>query len=284
MIDINTKILGLMGYPLAHSLSPRLHNYYIKEHDLNYIYLPFEVKQENFADAVAGLKAINFRGVNITIPYKEKIIDYLDSISEQAQHIGAVNTVVNENGCLSGYNTDAPGFIRMLKEDGGFDIEEKKAVIIGAGGASKAVGFALCKNGIKEILLLNRTPARANELVEIWQEIYPDVIMNYGGLKDDSYKEIFKKFHLIIDTTPVGMAPETDVKPVISPQYLHSDLLIVDLVYNPLETVLIREAKKLGARTLNGMSMLLYQGIESFSLWTGIKPEDTGLKNGLFDR
>ncbi len=282
MIDMNTKILGLIGHPLAHSLSPRLHNYYLQEHDLNYVYLPFDIKPEDFSDAVAGLRAINFKGVNITIPYKEKIIDYLDWVSEQAQHIGAVNTVVNEGGVLKGYNTDTPGFIRMLKEDGEFDIEGKKAVIIGAGGASKAVGFALCRKGISKILLLNRTIDRAQKLIKIWQGIYPDVEMDYGGLKDERYIETFKKYQLLIDTTPVGMVPDTDVKAVISPQYLHSDLLVVDLVYNPLETVLIKEAKKEGANTLNGMGMLLYQGIESFSLWTGIKPEDTGLKNDLF--
>jgi len=282
MIDINTGILGLIGHPLSHSLSPRLHNYYLQENDLNYVYLPFDVEPKNIEEAIKGLKSLNFRGVNITIPYKEKIINYLDYVDEEAQDIGAVNTVVNNDGDLYGYNTDASGFIRMLKEDGKFDIKGQKAIIIGAGGASKAVGFALCRKGIKEIYIINRTPTRALELAELWRNIYPDVKIDYGNLESGNHKKIFNKFQLVIDTTPVGMVPDTDVKPVISPEYLHSNLLVVDLVYNPLETVLIKEAKKRGARTLNGMGMLLYQGIESFYLWTGVKPEDTGLKKGFF--
>src|SRR6056297_684746 len=118
MIDMNTKILGLIGHPLSHSLSPRLHNYYLQENDLNYVYLPFDVEPKNIEEAIKGLKSLNFRGVNITIPYKEKIINYLDYVDEEAQDIGAVNTVVNNDGDLYGYNTDAYGFIRMLKEDG----------------------------------------------------------------------------------------------------------------------------------------------------------------------
>ncbi len=274
MINTETIILGIIGYPLSHSLSPRLQNYYLKEYNLNYVYLPFTVKSKDFAEAIKGLKAINFRGINVTIPYKEKIMDYLDVIDAQAQHIGAVNTVVNEKGKLYGYNTDAPGFIRMLEEDGRFAISDKKAIVIGAGGASKAVGFALCRNGIKEIFVINRTENRARKLAELWQNLYQDVKFNYGCLDGNNYKNIFCDYQLLIDTTPVGMAPDTDVKPVISPEYIHSDLLVVDLVYNPLETVLLKEAKKRGAKTLNGMGMLLYQGIESFYLWTGIKPDD----------
>ncbi len=273
MIDSRTRILGLIGHPLGHSLSPHLHNYYLNKIELNYVYLAFDIKPGELKVALKGLKALNFRGANITIPYKEDIIDYLDEIDDMAAKIGAVNTVVNEKGKLYGYNTDAPGFIQMLEDEGGFEIKGKRVLIIGAGGASRAVGFALCQSGIEEITLLNRTKEKAKLLVQIWKKYYPEVKFEYMELKSCDLTEIVPGINLIVDTTPVGMSPKIDVEPVIPAEYLHSEHFVVDLVYNPLETTLIKAARSKGARTLNGLGMLLYQGIEAFKLWTGYKPE-----------
>ncbi|MFW5856129.1 MAG: shikimate dehydrogenase, partial [Bacillota bacterium] len=231
------------------------------------------VKPDNLQQAVAGVRGLDFRGVNVTIPHKEKVMQYLDHIDPLAQKIGAVNTIVNDKGYLSGYNTDLTGIIQMVKEDGNFKKKGKKAVILGAGGASRAVGIALCHKEIQELYLLNRTEAKAAELVKSWQKCYPEIKITAGPLIKEYYHSLFKKVDLIIDTTPVGMEPNIDMPPVVDKDSLHSNLLVVDLVYNPRVTTLMKAAQKKGAQTINGMGMLLYQGIESFRLWTGIESD-----------
>lgn len=269
MFDINTRILGLVGYPLGHSISPLLHNSTIKERGLNYIYLPFQVEEERLREVIEGLKALNFRGINITIPYKKKVLPLLDSIAPQAVRIGSVNTIVNEENILTGYNTDFTGLIRMIKEDGGFDIRGKKVLIIGAGGTASTAGTAVLSEGAAAVYLLNRTSAKGEKLVEKWRKDYPDTVLKAGPLEPIYYNSFIKEIELLIDTTPVGMAPKIDEQPVIAASSLHSNMLVVDLVYNPEKTTLLKAAEKAGAAGLNGMGMLLYQGIESFKLWTG---------------
>lgn len=269
MFDINTRILGLVGYPLGHSMSPLLHNSTIKERGLNYIYLPFQVEEERLREVIEGLKALNFRGINITIPYKKKVLPLLDSITPQAVRIGSVNTIVNEENILTGYNTDFTGLIRMIKEDGGFDIRGKKVLIIGAGGTASTAGTAVLSEGAAAVYLLNRTSAKGEKLVEKWRKDYPDTVLKAGPLEPIYYNSFIKEIELLIDTTPVGMAPKIDEQPVIAASSLHSNMLVVDLVYNPEKTTLLKAAEKAGAAGLNGMGMLLYQGIESFKLWTG---------------
>jgi len=269
VFDINTRILGLVGYPLGHSISPLLHNSTIKERGLNYIYLPFQVEEERLREVIEGLKALNFRGINITIPYKKKVLPLLDSIAPQAVRIGSVNTIVNEENILTGYNTDFTGLIRMIKEDGGFDIRGKKVLIIGAGGTASTAGTAVLSEGAAAVYLLNRTSAKGEKLVEKWRKDYPDTVLKAGPLEPIYYNSFIKEIELLIDTTPVGMAPEIDEQPVITASSLHSNMLVVDLVYNPEKTTLLKAAEKAGAAGLNGMGMLLYQGIESFKLWTG---------------
>ncbi|MFW6034920.1 MAG: shikimate dehydrogenase [Halanaerobiales bacterium] len=270
MIDIKTGILGLIGYPIEHSLSPLLHNMAIKKYDLNYVYLPFAVEPGNVKQALMGLKALNFRGVNVTIPYKEKVIPYLDEMDSLAEKIGAVNTIVNENGILKGYNTDITGLKRMIEVDGNTTIKNKKALIIGAGGAAKAAVFALCLGGIKEIAIINRTAKRADEIAKIVKQYYDSVKLVTGSLDTDLYKHLLTDIDLVIDTTPVGMAPKADVAPVIELDGIKKSTLVIDLVYNPAKTTILKEAEKRNAETMNGLNMLLYQGAESFKIWTGI--------------
>lgn len=272
-INIGTKILGLTGYPLEHSLSPLLHNQALKDLSLNYVYLPLPVKPDDLEDGIKAVRALDIRGLNVTIPYKEKVIPYLDKLESLAEEIGAVNTIVNDNGKLTGYNTDCSGFKRMLEEDGSFNIAGKKAIIIGAGGASRAVGTALASGGIDEIYLLNRTRERAENLVQDWQKNYPAIIVQYSPLIPEYYLPLCEKADLIVDTTPVGMNPETDVPPVIEKGSFHSGQLVVDLVYNPQETTILKAAKEKGAETLNGLGMLLYQAADAFKLWTGYEPD-----------
>ncbi len=272
MVNVKTKILGLIGHPLAHSFSPLLHNQAIEEFELNYVYLPFEVDPKHLNEAIKGIRALNVRGINVTIPFKERVVPLLDEIDILAEKVGAVNTIVNEGGILKGYNTDVTGLRRMIEDDGNFKLKGKKAVVIGAGGAGRATGFSLCQAGISDIYLLNRTPEKGMVIAEEWERNYPGVNIKYRALNLEDYYSIIKKADLLIDTTPVGMEPFKNVPPVIDEEALHSNLLVVDLVYNPRETTLIKAARKVGANTLNGLGMLLYQGIESFKIWTGCEP------------
>lgn len=269
MVDLNTGVLGLVGYPLSHSISPLLHNHTIKEENLNYIYLPFPVEPEKFADALIGFRAINVRGLNLTIPYKEKVLPYLDRLDSLAARIGAVNTIVNDNGIFAGYNTDITGLARMIRDDGNFSIKDKKVLLIGAGGAARAAGISVLSEGAAKLYILNRTIDKGSKLVEEWKKFYPTVELKALPLDPLYYEPFIKEVDLLIDTTPVGMAPYSEVAPVISSEYLNKNMLVVDLVYNPRETSLLKAAKKAGAKCLNGMGMLIYQGIESFKLWTG---------------
>ncbi|MFW6381651.1 MAG: shikimate dehydrogenase, partial [Bacillota bacterium] len=230
--------------------------------------LAFSIKPEELIDAVRGLRALNIRGMNVTIPHKEAVIPLLDEIDPLAKKIGAVNTIVNNKAVFKGYNTDVPGLIRMVEDDGGFSISGKKAMIVGAGGAARAAGIALLQQGIKEIYLVNRTVLKAEKLAADWKKYYNTTVIT-GALSPDFYSQYIKDIDLLIDTTPVGMSPEVEVPPVIEENYLHSNLLVVDLVYNPAETSLLKAACRSGAQTMNGMGMLLYQGIESFKIWTG---------------
>ena len=279
VINVDTKILGLIGYPLGHTLSPLLHNHTINEENMNYVYLSFPVEPDKFDDAVNGFKAINIRGFNVTIPYKEKIIPFLDNIDPLAKKTGAVNTVVNDKGFLRGFNTDVIGLSRMIKEDGNFDINGKTVMIVGAGGAARAAGISVLSEGANEIYLLNRTRSKAERLTQDWRKLYPGVHIEGGPLDPHFYETIIKDVDLLIDTTPIGMSPHVDAKPVIDSRYLHSNMLVIDLVYNPEETTLLKTAKESGIQTLNGMAMLLYQGIESFDLWTNHKIDIKSWKN-----
>lgn len=281
MIDVNTKILGLIGDPLGHSISPLLHNHTINKNNLNYVYLPFPIKADNFADALKGFRAINVRGLNVTIPYKEKVIPYLDKIDPLAEKIAAVNTIFNDDGLLTGYNTDLTGLIRMIKEEGDFQIKEKKVMIVGAGGAARASGIAVLSEGVDQVYLVNRTTSKSAKLTKEWQMYYPGVKIYNAGLDAELYQDFIGDIDLLIDTTPVGMSPNIDVPPVIKAEYLHSNMLVVDLVYNPQETSLIKAAKDAGAVHLNGLGMLLYQGIESFKIWTGFEIDVNSWKNLL---
>lgn len=284
MVNIKTTLLGLIGYPIGHSYSPLLHNSTLRRLGLNYVYLAFSVKPGELADAVVGIRSLNIRGVNVTIPYKEEVISLLDKIDPLAERVGAVNTIVNDEGILKGYNTDVIGIKRMIEEEAGFMIEEKNVVIVGAGGAARAVGVAVCESGAAGITIINRTHKKAKLLADFLEKTYSNLSIGYVELSVDQYYNVIKEADLLIDTTPIGMAPEIKVSPVIEPQALHRDLLVIDLVYNPAETVLLKAARDVNASCLNGEGMLLYQGIESFKLWTGHEPEVTKWKEILKKR
>jgi len=272
-INGNTKIIGVIGKNIKNSLSPLFHNQIILKHSLNFCYLPFQVAETDLSKAIQGIKTLNTRGVNITFPYKEKVIEFLDEVEESARRIGAVNTIVNNKGFLTGYNTDVIGFKKSLQEDGKFVIKGKKAVILGAGGAARAVVYALLEEEIEEICIFNRTLEKAKKIKQNLLSFFPKSRIGVFLLEGENLKEKIEKTHLLVNATSLGMPPRVDNTPLPDEKLFHPNLLVYDLIYHPARTLFLRQAKRAGAKIINGLPMLVYQGIESFYLWTGLKLE-----------
>lgn len=272
-INGKTKIIGVIGKNIKNSLSPLFHNQIILKYSLNFCYLPFQVAETDLGKAIQGIKALNIRGVNITFPYKEKAIEFLDKVEKSARRIGAVNTIVNNKGFLTGYNTDVIGFKKSLQEDGEFVIKEKKAVILGAGGAVRAVVYALLEEKIEEICIFNRTLEKAKKIKQNLSSFFPKSRISVFPLEGEDLKDKIEKAHLLVNATSLGMPPRVDITPLPDEKLFHPNLLVYDLIYHPARTLFLRQAERAGAKIINGLPMLVYQGIESFYLWTGLKPE-----------
>jgi len=277
MITGKTNVFGIIGDPVEHSLSPGMHNAAFKELGLDNIYVPFQVKTENLEDAIIGAQSLGIKGFNVTIPHKTEVINYLDYLDIAAGLIGAVNTIeFGENGAV-GHNTDGIGAVMAIEEV--IPVENKKVVVIGAGGASRAIAFQLLLNGVDNLVLANRTVEKAIELKTDLDEKL-DHEVGVTGLDDNLTKEI-KDTDILINTTPVGMYPNVDQKPVVTAEMMHKDLVVNDIVYNPLKTGLLKEADKAGAKSISGIKMLMYQGVEAFKIWTGIEPPVEIFQNAL---
>lgn len=269
--DSETKLYGLLGKTLSHSISPSLHNNGFRDLDLNAIYLMLEVKDQDLGEYIQSLKNLGFAGWNVTIPYKEEIIPYLSGFSSLARDAEAVNTVLNRRGRLTGYNTDVIGFQRQI-EEAGFPVKGKRAVVIGAGGAAKAVIASLIQLGLSQITIVNRTFEKAENLAETFKEKDEKIEFIAKALEEDEYKKVVKNSELIVNTTPIGMYSHEGDKLVINPEYLNEHQFVVDLIYNPLKTELLKEAEKRGAQIGNGLPTLIYQAEASFKLWTKEMP------------
>ncbi|RME68345.1 MAG: shikimate dehydrogenase [Nitrospirae bacterium] len=258
-IDGHTKLTGIIGYPVRHSLSPLMHNSAFESLGLNYCYVPMEVPPELLKDAISGLRALGFVGVNVTVPHKERVLEYLDELSEEARFIGAVNTIHIKDGKLKGYNTDAGGFIRSLKEEGILP-EAREVFLAGAGGASKAVAFGLC--GVcSKLYIYNRTTEKAETLAEKLRQ---------RGCTVEVLKspEVPEGVSLVINATSLGLKEDDplpmDVNTLIKGQ------VVYDLIYK--ETPLLKEASRRGLRAIDGSGMLLWQAVAAFRIWTGQEP------------
>ena len=263
MIKGSTNIVALIGHPVEHSFSPPMHNRAFEKLNMDYAYVAFDVEPANLKSAIEGAKALNIKGFNVTIPHKISVMEFLDEIDEVARLIGAVNTIDFKN--MKGYNTDGIGAVKAIEEV--TSIKGKNVVIAGAGGASRAISFYIAKYGADAMTILNRNPLKAQNLAS-------DVSNSglIGEVKSDSISEInayLADADILIDTTPVGMHPNVDDEPIATSQNMHEDLVVFDAVYNPNETVLLKEAIKAGAKPVYGIKMLLYQGVESFKIWTG---------------
>jgi len=273
-ISGKTRVYAVIGDPVDHSLSPCIHNVAFQYLGLDYVYVAFTVKEDGLREAVSGIRKLGIYGLNVTMPHKVNIIQYLDRLDETARKVEAVNTVLNDAEMI-GYNTDGLGALNALKTYRG-EPSGKKVVILGAGGASRAISLAIAPEA-RDLIILNRKPEKAEMLAnKISATIGKRV--RWGKLCNDLLGEELRDANVMINATSVGMHPNDSETPV-DKTLLREDLVVFDLVYNPLETRLLREARSIGARTIDGLTMLVHQGAASFEIWTGIEaPVDIMIK------
>ncbi|SHJ08144.1 shikimate dehydrogenase [Lutispora thermophila] len=268
-VDSKTKYIGLLGYPLGHSISPIMQNAAFENKNMNNLYIPIEVRKEDLGQVVRAMPKMNFRGFNVTIPHKIEVMSYLDEIDDLAKSIGAVNTVLIKDGRLKGYNTDGIGFLRSLGYELKLSVDGKNIFILGSGGAARAISMTLAMNMANRLYICNRTYEKAESLVKDINSKYGNVAVAIP-LVEEKMEEAIKDAEILINTTSVGTYPDVDDIP-INKALLHSKLAVCDVVYNPRKTKLLQEAEKLGCKTMSGLGMLIYQGEEAFEIWTGVK-------------
>jgi len=264
-----TRLCGVIGDPIEHTMSPAMHKAAFREAGLDYVYLPFRVRIEELGKAIDGMRALSIRGLNVTIPHKVAVIPFLDSLDVLAEKIGAVNTIVNDGGVLTGYNTDATGFLQALL-DKGIEPQKKNVLILGAGGASRAISLILADRGA-DLVILNRREELgwAVELAAKISGLFK-IEAKAGELTRANLTEDLEKSDILVNATSVGMVPDVDRTPVDA-DLLRAGLVVFDIVYNPVRTRLLREAEAAGAETIPGIEMLLWQGALAFEKWTGQK-------------
>jgi len=265
----HTKIIGVIGDPVEHSRSPQMHNAAIQELAIDYVYVPFHVRPESLKEAVDGFKALNVVGINVTLPHKKAVLLLMDSISKEAEFIGAVNTMVFKDGKVEGHNTDARGFVASLWEEGLYDIKDKNVVVLGAGGGAQAVVVGLALEGAKRIIIANRTLDKAQQL---GRDLSKKTGVEIKGISlDDNLLPVYlSESQILVSTITAGM--DTTIPLAINPEWLHKGLVVCDIVYTPHVTNLLKAAAEKGLKTVGGLGMLVHQGAISFQLWTGKQP------------
>lgn len=282
----HTVLTGLLGSPVEHSISPMMHNEAFRQLGLDYAYLAFDVGTDTLEKAVEGLKVMGARGFNLTMPDKNKVCSLVDKLSPAAEIGGAANTVVNDNGVLTGYTTDGIGFMRSV-EEAGQNIIGKKMTLLGAGGAAAAILIQAALDGVKEITVFNIRDdfyTRAEGIMEKLRERTDCVLKLYDFSDPELLKKEIAESAILVNGTTVGMAPNVDRCIIQDDSVFHKDLFVFDVIYNPEETLLLKKAKAAGCETANGLYMLLYQGAASFELWTGQKMPVDIIKEKYFKR
>ncbi len=268
-----TGILGIFGDPVAHSLSPAMQNAALRQCGIDAVYVPFHVRPQRLEGAVAAVRSLDIRGVNVTVPHKEEICRYLDAIDAEARLIGAVNTIVNRQGTLTGYNTDGLGLLRSLEEDFGFRPEGRRILLLGAGGACRAALVALARAGAAWIGVANRTRSRADALVrEFEKKLVGTSFASFASLnlQAEALAAVLPDADLVVNTSSVGLKGEAFA--ALPLDALNPRASVYDMVYLPGGTPLLRTARERGHRAADGSGMLAAQGEEAFRLWTGVSP------------
>lgn len=264
-ISGKTKVCAIIGHPVEHSLSPPMHNAAFQNLDLDFVYVAFSVRRQELREAIIGVKSLDIRGLNVTMPHKNDVIKHLDKVDPAAKSISAVNTILNDEGTLIGYNTDGVGALKALKRTG-LSLDGKTLLLLGAGGAGKAIAFQAAQE-VEKLIILNRTPRKAKDLAESLRRKFGNKTHGHPlSVKDTKNK--LEEADILVNATSVGMHPGED-QSLIDPNWLRPDLYVMDIVYNPIKTKLVKDAMSAGAHVITGVEMLLYQGVASFKIWTG---------------
>ena len=265
IISGKTRVCGVIGDPIEHTLSPIMHNAAFKALKLDFAFLVFKVKVADVEKAVSGMRALGIHGLNVTMPHKSAVINYLDEVDQAAKAIGSVNTILNKDGRLFGFNTDGVGALQALRENG-VEPRGKKVLLLGAGGAARAIAYTLAREA-DELVILNRTAKQAAELANLLKQTFDRKVVA-DALSPNAIKDTLQDSDVLINATSVGMKPNANQTPVAF-EWLRPDLAVMDIVYNPVETKLAKDAKAAGAKVVSGFEMLIYQGAASFEIWTG---------------
>lgn len=280
----HTKLTALLGSPVSHSISPIIHNKAFHMLGLNYVYLCFDIKENQLESALQGLSLLQIKGFNCTMPLKTKMFELADEVSTAASFIGAVNTVTNKNGKFIGHNTDGIGYMMAVKE-AGFQIIGKKMTLLGTGGASTAICAQAAIDGVREIDVFNRKGPRFKQAEQFVEKLTKGTNCNISLYDMEDLEQLKKSIAssaILTNGTSVGMAPDLDRCLIPDSSYLHPELIISDIIYNPRETKLMKLGKEAGCKVMNGMYMLLYQGAEAFRLWTGIDMPAEEIKKYMY--
>lgn len=266
-VSYKAELVGVFGYPVAENPTVVMQEAGFRARGLNWRYLTIEVRPEQLADAMRGLRAMNFAGINLTIPHKVAVIQYLDGLSPEAELIGAVNTVVREDGRYIGHNTDGKGFVGSVRDDAGMDPRGKRVVFLGAGGAARAMAVEMALAGAAHITIVNRTAKRGQKLARLLNEKTPAKaeFVHWQG----SYV-VPAEVDILANATSIGLYPDVDTLPPVALDSLRPDLLVCDVIPNPPQTAFLKAAQARGARTLDGLGMLVGQGAIAFKMWTGV--------------
>ena len=285
-IDGKTQLIGLLGWPVSHTFSPAMHNAAAAAAGLNWVYVPLPVHPDDVQTAVSALSALGFRGVNVTVPYKQAVMPFLDEVEEGAQAIGAVNAIVVQSSVLSpqssvliGHNTDWSGFLADLREQG-VAVNGRDCLILGAGGSARAVAYALASVGAR-VRVLARRAEQAMELVQRLRPFFTNAVLQAGSLTELTAVAQSLTAPLIVNTTPLGMFPNVGGSPWPDERPFPDNSFVYDLVYNPLQTKLMQKAQSSGCRAANGLGMLIHQGAEAFRLWTGVQPDVVEMRKAI---
>jgi shikimate dehydrogenase len=264
-ISGKTRVCGVIGDPIEHTLSPTIQNAAFNHLKLDFVFLAFHVTAAELENAMRGMRGLGIHGLNVTMPHKSTIINHLDTVDSAVQFLGSANTILNKDGTLSGFNTDGVGALNTLRENG-INLSDKKVLLLGAGGAAKAIAFSFAQEA-GSICILNRAPEKAAVLADALNCVFGTKVMG-GALSSSAVQDNVQDADILVNATSVGMHPQVD-QSLVAPQWLKSDLAVMDIVYNPVETKLAKDAKAAGAKVISGVEMLIYQGAASFKIWTG---------------
>lgn len=272
MVTVDTKLISLLGYPLKQTFAPQMFNQTFKKLNMDYFYFPIEIENDKLEAVVNGIRCMNYAGFNVTKPNKIKILDYLDELDELADKIGSVNVVVIKGGKLKGYNTDGIGFVQALLDETGMDLGQNTFFIFGAGGASRALSATLAYQGVKKLYIIDKIDQASTSLVDDINRKIRECA-EFIAFDNAPVRQLLQKSNVLVNASGVGMYPHLENTPV-DKKFLYKDLFVYDITYNPLKTRLLLDAEEAGCKTMNGIGMVINQGIKGFALMTGM-PEPT---------